>query len=147
MRTKNFGPTREEATAELRAAFAGLYNELRRRGHDVIVRYDDGANPLYIPSFVEVDGFQSNRLNVRFYVEPYVDEYDRLVGHEFGVVYIPSNTARRSYSEKVRKRSQRLTKNQLTGPALADWYEQRLAVEKRAKELEAYKSDYERSGR
>lgn len=131
-----FGPTREEATHALRLAFAELYNELRKRGHDVTVRYDEPGNPFYIPHLVEIDGLRSTELNVRFYIEPYTDAYDRAVGHEFGLVYIPTNAARRSYNEKVRKRTQRLTPKQLTGTALADWLETRMAVEKRAREAE-----------
>lgn len=72
-----FGPTREEATHALRLAFAELYNELRKRGHDVTVRYDEPGNPFYIPHLVEIDGLRSTELNVRFYIEPYTDAYDR----------------------------------------------------------------------
>lgn len=134
---KRFGPSREEATADLRAAFASFYNELRRRGLDVLITYDDPGNPLYIPHLVEVDGLRSNELNVRFYVEPHYDALTRYEGNYFGVVYIPSYTARQQYGERQRSRNQRTAKNQLTGPALADWLEKRLAVEKRARELEA----------
>ncbi len=130
---------REGATADLRAAFAALYNELRRRGHDVLVRYDDPADPLYIPRIVEVDGLRPDRLNVRFFVEPFVEDEDYVRGLYFGVLYIPTNTARQQYSMTQKKRTQAHSKNQLTGAALADWFERLLDVEKRAKDWEARK--------
>jgi hypothetical protein len=135
---KKFSSTREEAVADLRIAFASFYSELRRRGFDVVIEYDDPGNPLYIPRIVEVDGFHSDELNVRFYVESCYRNTGNLTycpKYYFGVIYIPSYTARQHYCERQRSRNQRTTKNQLTGSALADWFEQRLAVEKRAREL------------
>ena len=129
--------TREDTVAELRAGFAKVYNELRRRGHEVIVDYEDPGNPLFIPQILELDGEKRNSLNLRFFIEPtYSRKLVGYKGHHWGVLYIPSNTARASFCERKKERSERLSKNQLTGAALADWVEQLLSVEKRSRRHE-----------
>lgn len=136
MKKSRYSSTREEAVADLRVGFAGFYNEMRRRGHEVIVAYEDPGNPLYIPRVVEVDGLLSNELNVRFFIEPCF-EGDALgyIGYHWGIVYLPTLTARNSYCERKKERSQRLSKNQLSGASLAEWVEKLLDVEQRAKRL------------
>lgn len=129
------GPTREQAVAELRAMFAGVYNELRHRGHEVIVDYQDPGNPLFIPQILELAGLKRTELNLRFFIAPNYDDRERITGHYWGIYYIPTLTARNSYSERRKERSIRLSKNQLGGASLADWVEKLLDVERRAKRL------------
>ncbi len=131
--------TREQAVAELRAMFAGVYNELRRRGHEVIVNYEDPGNPLYIPQIIELDSLRSNELNLRFFVEPRFEGNAKAwrQTHYWGIRYIPTLTARNSYSERKKERSARLSKNQLGGASLSAWVEKLLDVEQRVKRLEA----------
>ncbi len=124
--------SRVTAITELRAGFAELYNELRRRCHEVIVEYDDPADPFYIPQIIEVDGLSPRHFNLRFFVEPfYVSDIRGYRGFHWGVMYLPTNLARTSFCQKKKERSQRLSKNQMTGSALADWAEALLIVEQR----------------
>jgi hypothetical protein len=137
MRKNRFSPTRADAVADLRAGFAGVYNELRHRGHEVIVDYADPANPLYIPQLVELDTLNRSELNLRFFIAPNLVEYPNgrsaVEGNYWGVMYLPTSMARHLYCERKKERSTRLSKNQLNGSALAEWVEKLLDVEQRVK--------------
>ena len=139
MSKSNSTPTREDAVAELRAMFAGVYNELRRRGHEVIVDYEDPGDPLFIPQIIELDGLNRTALNLRFFVESRLEGNAKAFHqtHYWGLLYLPSLTARNSYCERKKERSNRLSKNQLGGALLAEWVEKLLDVEQRAKGLVA----------
>ncbi len=129
--------SRASAVTSLRAGFAELYNELRRRNHEVIVEYDDPADPFYIPQINELDGLTPRHFNLRFFVEPfYVSDRLGYRGHHWGLIYLPTYRARLSFSERKRERSVRLSPNQLTGSALADWVETLLSVEQRSCRLD-----------
>lgn len=121
--------------------FAGVYNELRHRGHEVIVDYSNPGHPLFIPQIIELDGLNRTQLNLRFFTAPNLVEHRREVtivhGHHWGLLYIPSLTARNSYCERKKERSTHLSKNQLGGASLAEWVEKLLDVEQRAKGLVA----------
>lgn len=115
--------TREDAVAELRAIFASVYNELRRRGHEVIVAYDEPGDPRYIPQIIELDGLKATEFNLRFHVKPWMNPRY----YDYGVVYIPTHTARAA-GVKQQSRTLYATPRAISGPALADWVERNLRM-------------------
>lgn len=125
---RNLAQTREGAVANLRAAFARLYDELRARGHVVIVEYEDPGNPLYIPQILEVDELKP-RLNLS--IERAADDR-RIYGYTYVIAYEPSWVAKEQYMSRARSRSDWRTPAKMTGPELATWVEMLIDVEKRS---------------
>lgn len=124
---------RAAAFRRLRTIFAEVYNELRRRGHEVIVDYEDAANPYYIPKILAIDDLPEHQVKIDFSVNVMSVVVSNADFNKWYVEvrYEPSNAARVRGGARREGRSERETPRHMTGPKLADWVERVLQTEKR----------------